>query len=82
MTVTRHITSLNMTGFPVGKRVRVKLPYCQYTGREAGIYRGSIQYIKGDHIGIWVPIKGHGAADGFLTGAARIDYNGVWIEGR
>lgn len=79
---TRHMTDLDLSGFPVGKRVRVKLTACPYTRREAGSYRGSIEYIKGDHVGIWVPSKGHGAADGFLTGAVRINHNGVWIEGR
>ncbi|WP_370422462.1 hypothetical protein AB8O64_29685 [Streptomyces sp. QH1-20] len=76
------MTDLDLNSFRVGKRVRVKLTACPYTGREAGIYRGSIQYINGDHVGVWVPCKGHGAADGFLTGSARIDHNGVLIEGR
>ncbi|MEV8022467.1 hypothetical protein AB0O76_40480 [Streptomyces sp. NPDC086554] len=76
------MSTLDLTCFPVGKRVRIRMGDDPYMGWKAGAYRGTVEYIKGDHVGIWVPLKGHGAADGFLTGAARIDYNGVWIEGR
>ncbi|MFJ7901867.1 hypothetical protein ACIQ6V_15485 [Streptomyces sp. NPDC096198] len=76
------MAELDLSGYRVGKRVKVQLPACPYTRRQAGTFRGTVEYIKGDHVGIWVPQKGHGAAGGFLTGAARIDADGVWIEGR
>ncbi|MFD5697817.1 hypothetical protein [Streptomyces lasiicapitis] len=66
----------------VGARVRVRLsdhPRHAYSG---GTYRGVIDYVKGDHVGIWVPLKGRSIANGTLIGAARIDADGVWIEGR
>ncbi|MCC2279491.1 hypothetical protein LKL35_29275 [Streptomyces sp. ET3-23] len=63
------------------QRVRVKLKYCPYTHRQAGVYSGVVEAHKGDRVLIWVRIKGHGAADGFLTGSNRVDETGAWIEG-
>lgn len=79
---TVHLDQMDRNELTTGKRVRIKLPHCRYTGRSAGNYRGTIEYVKGDHVGIWVPFKGYGAADGFLTGASRMDGHGTWIEGR
>ncbi|MFE3579314.1 hypothetical protein [Streptomyces vinaceus] len=73
---------MDAAGLAQGKRVRVKLSYDKYSGRSAGTYRGEIEYVKGGHVGIWVPWKGYAAGDGFLTGAARMDGYGTWIEGR
>ncbi|MFD9561540.1 hypothetical protein [Streptomyces sp. NPDC059994] len=73
---------MNRNGLTVGARVRVRLSDDPYKGWSAGTYRGSIEYVKSDHVGIWVSLKGHSIANGFLTGAARVDANGVWIEGR
>ncbi|GGX08000.1 hypothetical protein GCM10010341_31980 [Streptomyces noursei] len=79
---TTHLDRMDRNGLTVGSRVRVRLSQDPYMGWTAGTYRGQLEYVKGDHVGIWVPMKGHGIANGFLTGAARIDADGVWIEGR
>ncbi|MGW5397829.1 hypothetical protein [Streptomyces sp. NPDC003952] len=79
---TTHLKQMDREKLTYGKRVQVRLPYCEYSRRQAGTYRGLIQYVKGDHVGIYVPMKGRSEAAGFLTGAARMDENGTWIEGR
>ncbi|MGW2866494.1 hypothetical protein [Streptomyces sp. NPDC001205] len=78
---TRHITEIDMKEFRIGKRVQVALPACPYSRRAAGIYRGTVDYVKGDHVGVWMSFNGYGDDNGFLTGAARITDNGVLIAG-
>ncbi|MCY0943476.1 hypothetical protein [Streptomyces antarcticus] len=79
---TIHLVDMDRERLTYGMRVQVRLPYCKYSRRQAGSYRGLIQYVKGDHVGIYVPMKGRDGADGFLVGSARVDENGTWIEGR
>ncbi|MFD9563363.1 hypothetical protein [Streptomyces sp. NPDC059994] len=79
---TIHLNEMNRERLVYGMRVQVRLPYCEYSRRQAGSYRGSIEYVKGDHVGIYVPMKGRSDAAGFLVGSARMDESGTWIEGR